>query len=155
MMGRPTKLTQEMGDLICSLISEGKSLRKICALEGMPRISTIMEWVVKGSRGEEKYKDFAEQYVRALELRAEYWAEEIVDISDDDSEDAIFTEDGKRLLNSEFVQRSRLKVDTRKWIMSKLKPKKYGDKQTHEHTGKDGKPIDNTLNIYLHDKPGQ
>jgi hypothetical protein len=140
--GRPTKFTPEVGDLICSLMAEGKSLRKICSLDGHPRLSTVLDWVLKGERGDERYKAFSVQYARAAEMRTEHWAEEILDIADDDSDDAIFTEEGRRVMNSEFIQRSRVKIDTRKWLMSKMKPKKYGEKVVNEHSGINGAPIE-------------
>lgn len=126
--GRSTDFTPELGDTICGLIAEGKSLRKIAELPEYPRVSTIMDWVLKGSRGVEPYVAFSEQYARAMDLRTEYWAEEIIDIADDDTEDRIFNEDGKLCINSEFIQRSKVKIDSRKWLMGKLKPKKYGEK---------------------------
>lgn len=128
--GQPTSFTEEKGDLICGLIAEGKSIRQIVALPDMPVMSTIMLWVLKGVKGEEPYVKFSEQYTHAVEMRTDYWAEEILDISDNDMDDAIFTDDGKRVQNTEFIQRSKLKIETRKWLMGKLKPKKYGDKAT-------------------------
>jgi hypothetical protein len=82
-----------------------------------------------------KYPEFKDLYARAREAQADILGEEILAIADDTSEDEIFieNEDGngqgaKRVMNNEFVQRSRLRVDARKWLMSKLAPKKYGDK---------------------------
>ena len=80
-------------------------------------------------------KDFQEQYARARQRQAEYWAEQIVDIADDSSADTITNERGTEVANSEWINRSRLRVDTRKWLMSKLLPKKYGDKIDVAHTG--------------------
>lgn len=139
--GRPTTFTDDIGDLICGLIAEGQSVRKICQLPDMPVISTVMLWVAKGNRGVEPYVLFSEQYARAMDDRTEYWAEEIIDIADNDSEDEIFTEDGKRVQNGEFIARSRLKIDSRKWLMGKLKPKKYGDKITNELIGDKENPL--------------
>jgi len=134
--GRTTIFTKELGDSICALIAEGKSLRKICALAEYPHISTVLDWAAKGERGDKRYAAFTEQYTRAMEQRTEYWAEEIIDIADDDSEDRIFNEDGKLCINNEFIQRSRVKIDSRKWLMGKLKPKKYGEKTSTELTHK-------------------
>ena len=66
--------------------------------------------------------------------------EDIIDIADDSSQDRIVNEDGKEVMNSEFVQRSRLRVDARKWALSKLNPKKYGDASRLTLEGGD-KPI--------------
>jgi hypothetical protein len=132
--GRPTDFTPELGDLICALICEGYSLRKIAKNDEMPRVSTILDWVMKGTRGDERYEAFSEQYARSLDIRTDNMAEELLEISDDDSLDVGVTEDGKPYVKGEHIQRSRLKVDTRKWLMSKMKPKKYGEKLQQEIT---------------------
>jgi hypothetical protein len=59
--GRPTKYSLEVGDLICALLAEGKSLRTICALKKFPNLSAVLLWVVKGERGDELYQAFSEQ----------------------------------------------------------------------------------------------
>lgn len=76
----------------------------------------------------DKHEYFRKQYARARELQAEYMVNEAFDIADDKSNDTITTEDGRELPNSEWMQRSRLRVDTRKWAASKLLPKVYGDR---------------------------
>ena len=73
---------------------------------------------------------FADQYAHAKRMQADLFAQEIIDICDDDSQDTIIDpESGKERCNNEWVQRSRLKIDTRKWIASKLLPKVYGERQ--------------------------
>ena len=98
----------------------------------MPCVKTVFNWF--GS-----HPEFLQQYARAKEESADALAEEILDIADDGSNDWMIRhdKDGEEgwQLNGEHVQRSRLRVDSRKWIASKLKPKKYGDKTTTEHTG--------------------
>lgn len=126
-MARPSSYCAETTDTICDLLAHGKSLVTICKLDTMPHYSTVMDWIAK-------HPEFAEKYARAREAQAEYMAEEILSIADDDSGDALFTEDGKRVMNSEFVARSRLRVDSRKWLASKLLPKKYGDYQKVDQT---------------------
>lgn len=125
-VGRPTKYTPQLAALICSLIGEGQSLRKICvAVEGMPHLSTVMRWLFEPS----EFRDqFQEQYRRAREMQAEILADEMVDIADDSTEDEIYTDEGKRMLNKEFVQRSKLRVETRQWVAVRLLPKVYGPK---------------------------
>ena len=56
-----------------------------------------------------------------------------MNIADDDSKDVRHGKDGEELLNAEFVQRSRLRIDTRKWLASKLLPKMYGDRKEIEN----------------------
>lgn len=127
--GRPTKYTPKLAALICSLLAEGQSLRKVCALEEMPHISTVMNWLFKPSKFRE---EFVEQYRRARQMQAEVLADEMIDIADDSTEDEIYTDDGRRLLNKEFVQRSKLRVETRQWAAVRLLPKVYGAKPVED-----------------------
>lgn len=130
-MGRMSEYAPEIGDAICELITEGNSVREICAVQEMPAMSTIFRWL-------SVHKEFAEQYARAKEVQTERMADELVEIADDESGDV----SGElRMPNGVAVQRARLKVDTRKWLLSKLQPKKYGDKLDMNLAGKDGGPI--------------
>ena len=133
--GWPVTFTKEIADQICARMASGESLRSICFDENMPPESTVRLWAVDDREG------FAAQYARAREALVEYWADDIVEIADESSNDTIVTESGVRA-DSEWINRSRLRVDTRKWLMSKLAPKKYGDRQSIEHAGKDGGPIE-------------
>lgn len=120
-IGRPTTFSQEIADKICLLIStSNSSLRKICELEGMPCVQTILNW-------KNTLPDFLAQYARAKEEQADFLADEMLEICDDGSNDTIATEKGD-FENKEWTSRSKLRVDTRKWIASKLKPKKYSEK---------------------------
>ena len=119
---------------ICERIAKGESMVSICASEGMPVQSVVYNWLTVDS-------EFAERYARAREQQAEHYLDEIIAISDDVTLDKIVDGEGNERTNNEAIQRSRLKVDTRKWAMSKLAPKKYGDKITQEHTGANGDPI--------------
>lgn len=101
----------------------------------MPSAATVFNWM-------RTYPKFLEQYARAKQESADAMAEEIMDISDDGTND--WMEDqymkGKSpgwKVNGEAVQRSKLRVDTRKWLMSKMKPKKYADKLDVTTNGKD------------------
>ena len=132
--GRPTVYTREVADLICRRMAGGMSLRQACADDGIPPASTVRGWVVDDVDG------FAERYARARMLLAEHWADELVDIADDSASDWIQTSDGERL-NSDHVQRSRLRVDTRKWIVSKMLPKVYGDKLDLNHGVQPDNPL--------------
>lgn len=137
-IGRPSSYTQEIADQICALLSEGKSLRSICKAESMPSAVTVFAWL-------RKHEGFLKQYEKAKEESADALADEMLDIADEASNDWMEDHDkdnpGYRL-NGEAIGRSRLRVDTRKWIASKLKPKKYGDKVQTELTGKDGGPVE-------------
>lgn len=125
-MGRPSDYSPEIADIICERIADGVSLREICRTEAMPSKAAVFRWLAA-------HADFRDQYARAREAQADALADELLDIADDGDNDWMERkgEDGQSLgwrENGEAIQRSRLRVDTRKWIASKLKPKKYGDK---------------------------
>lgn len=124
--GRPTTYNEETATLICARMSEGESLRSICRDPSMPALSTVFLWIGK-------FPQFSEQYKLAMAARADAMFEELFDIADDGQNDwmEIQDKDGDCVgwkLNGEHVQRSRLRIDTRKWALSKMMPKKYGDK---------------------------
>jgi hypothetical protein len=124
--GRPTIFTQELADKICLRISEGESLRAICRDEDMPSCSSVFRWLL-----DEDKKSFWEQYEKARNVQAEIMFEELLEIADDGSNDWMEKErDGQTsyFINGEAVSRSRLRVDTRKWFLSKVLPKKFGEK---------------------------
>jgi hypothetical protein len=137
--GRPTLYTEAVAAEVCSRLATGETLRCICKDEHIPAASTVIGWALEDREG------FSERYARAREMQREVWADEITDISDDGSNDWMKREnkDGSDayLLNGEHVQRSKLRVDSRKWLLSKLEPKKYGDRTHIEATGKDGKDL--------------
>jgi hypothetical protein len=139
--GRPTKHSAGLASHICALLAEGKSLREICRDENMPAESTVRLWVVDDRDG------FSAQYARAREAQADYWAEQIVEIADDGSNDTYTDKDGNERTDQEVIARSRLRVDTRKWLMARMAPKRYGDKITQEVTGADGAPLVPIINL--------
>ena len=120
-------------EFVCSELALGKSLRSILdADDKLPSASTFLDWI-----GADSF--LAEQYAHARQMAYELLADEIVAIAD---ENYTTDEHGVReRLSSEAIQRNRLRVDTRKWMLSKMLPKVYGDKIQTEHTGKDGGPI--------------
>lgn len=111
--GRPSEYTPERAAEICQRIADGKSLKTISAEPGMPDDYTILRWL-------DRNEEFRVQYARARDRRVEKMAEEILSISDDPNEDP---------------QSRRVRVDARKWLMSKWAPKKYGDKLEVEQHG--------------------
>lgn len=123
--GRPSTYTPKIAETICHRIILGEPVRQICADDDMPAESTVYLWLIQ-------HDDFSEQYARAKEAQAERFAEELLDISDDGRNDWIEREnkDGStyEALNGEAIQRSKLRVETRKWLMGKMRPKKYGDR---------------------------
>lgn len=131
--GRPTKYSAEVADSICERLMQGESLLSICRDESMPGKTAVFNWLAR-------YQEFADKYARAKATQADYMAEEILEIADDAERD--YTEGGQ--FNGENVQRARLRVDTRKWLMSKLQPKKYSERHQVEHSGSIGRDL-NTL----------
>lgn len=121
-MGRPSDYSQETIDIICQRLADGESLRKVCLDEAMPGLSTVMRWLA-----DESHAKFREQYVRAREAQADKLADEILSIADDGQNDTYLTETGLAT-NHDVIARSRLRVDARKWLASKMAPKKYGEK---------------------------
>lgn len=124
--GRPSDYTPAIAEAICLRLAEGESLRSICSDEDMPSKQAALRWLTK-------HEEFRSQYVRAKEQGAEALAEEMFDIADDGSNDWMEKKDkdGEAIgwqLNGEHVRRSQLRIDTRKWYLSKIMPKKYGDK---------------------------
>ncbi len=133
-MGRHAVYGQDTRDEICRRISIGESLISICKSEGMPDKSTVLDWLFKEP-------DFVAQYARAREAQAEHYLDEIIEISDDSMLDTEMGEDGIERTNHEVVARARLRVDTRKWAMSKLAPKKYGDRIENRLADADGNAL--------------
>lgn len=126
-MGRPSEYAQAIADEICERIADGESLRKICADENLPCKSTVFKWL-------SGVQSFADQYTRAREAQADTMADEIIEISDDGFNDTYVDENGNRRTDQDVIGRSRLRVDARKWLASKMAPKKYGDRQAIDLT---------------------
>jgi hypothetical protein len=118
--GDGSKFTQDMADRICEGIASGNSLRRVCLGLGINH-ATVMDW-------RRDREDFANQYATARLSQVESLVDEILEISDDSSQDFIETEDGRTVADHEHINRSRLRVDTRKWYASKVAPKLYGEK---------------------------
>lgn len=117
MTGRPTIYTENLATEILTRISMGESVRRISMDKDMPSQQCIYEWIFKDLNG------FGEKYAQAKAECMELKGEEIEDIAD-----LVEPEAAK-------VAKARLQIDTKKWVMSKLAPKKYGDRQIQEHTG--------------------
>ena len=133
--GRPTIYTPELVTDICVRLAGGESLRAICRDGSMPAESTVRGWVKDDREG------FPAQYARARDIGLDAMADELLAIADDGSNDTYKTDDGKVIVDHDHIQRSRLRVDTRKWLLSKMAPKRYGDRQHLEMTGAGDGPI--------------
>ena len=121
--GRPSLYTDALAAEICRRLAEGETLRSVCRDKAMPDKATILRWLA-----DKKKADFREQYVYAREMQADALFDEALEIADDASGDWTEDKDGKKVVDHENIQRSRLRVDTRKWAAGKMAPKKYGDK---------------------------
>ena len=124
--GRPSTYNEETADQICNeLACSDRGLVAICAGDHMPAERTVYQWLAA-------HEEFAQKYARAKEMQGEFLAAQILSISDDGSADMVtrYREDGTeyQVVDQEHIQRSRLRVDSRKWLASKLAPKKYGDR---------------------------
>ena len=126
--GRPSKYTEAIAAEICSRLAGGESLNAICSDPHIPPESTVREWVDDDRGGDENGPGFAARYMRARNAGYERMADEIIAISDADC-----TVDGQP--DNALVQQARLRVDTRKWLLSKMLPKRYGDRITAEIAG--------------------
>lgn len=127
--GRPTIYTKDVADTICGRIVAGESLRRICADDDMPAASSVFKWLREND-------EFSQQYAKAKEEQAEGFADELVSIADEREYEKVEV-DGVPLavkFDATAVARNRLRVDTRKWVASKLLPKKYGERSQVDHT---------------------
>jgi len=128
--------SQEVGDRICADLAKGMTLRQVCRQEGMPSHSTVIQWAL-----DDVGPGFADQYARARQVGYMVMAEDLTEIADDGVNDWMEVETGKQP-DHEHIQRSKLRVDTRKWLLSKALPKVYGDKLQTQALGADGNPAD-------------
>ena len=124
--GRPSDYLVEVADDICSLLASGESLNSICKRKGFPSRNTVYRWL-------REYKDFRDNYARATDDRAESIFEEMLEIADGAEAETA------------SIAKARLQIDARKWILSRMNPKKFSDKQSIEHTGPNGGDINVTI----------
>lgn len=125
------KYTPELADTICEGLAEGKGLPEVCrGLKITSRV--VMNWLIK-------YPEFLEHYKLARDVQAEVLAAEILEIADDKEGDSkvVTRPNGTtyQQIDYENINRSRLRVDARKWYAAHVAPKKYGDRQMVEVSG--------------------
>lgn len=124
--GRPSDYNEQTVSIICLRLAEGESLNEICRSDDMPAKGTVFRWLAQ-------HPEFQDRYARAREVQADAIFEEILEIADDGQNDWMERNgkddaDAGWVLNGEHLQRSRLRIDARKWVAGKLRPKVYGDK---------------------------
>lgn len=112
-MGRPTDFTSELANAICERLAEGESLRSICQPDDMPAESTVRAWAKDDRDG------FYAQYTRARDLGLDCMADRVLADADTATDASL----------------GRLKMDARRWYLSKMAPKRYGEKVEVEHAG--------------------
>lgn len=134
--GRTTSYTKAMGEFICEqLAMTERSLRSICAELGIHH-TKVLYWAEFPD--EESRPGFAEMYKRARQIQAEAMFDEIRSIADDSSKDKTKKNIGGKMVevvDHEHIMRDKLRVDSRKWILSKMKPERFGDAIKVDHTG--------------------
>lgn len=124
-MTTKTLYSEALTDRICELVENGMPLSRVCKMEDMPTAHTVYAWL-------RKYPEFLEKYSVSKNTQLEMLAEEILEIADDTTEDRG---------NSTKVNRDRLRVDTRKFLLEKLRPDKFGVRSKTEITGDGGGPL--------------
>lgn len=135
-LGRPECFTAELSKEICDRLMIGESLTSICKDDHIPSLRTVCSWLLMADK-DEKYASFFQHYEEARRVQAEILVDQMHDIADDGVNDYVerklkggitmITADG------EHIQRSRLRVDTRKWTAEKMLPKKYGQTSVQKH----------------------
>lgn len=140
MTGRPSEFTQETADAICARLGDGESLRSICRDDAFPAQSTVFRWLA-----DDRFVAFREQYTRARETQADTIFDQMLELADTClvGEKVEKDADGKvvKVTSGDMIERSRLGIETRKWVLGKMAPKKYSDRHQVEHSGPDGGPI--------------
>lgn len=121
-VGRPSKFTQTLADDICERIANGESLRNICRDKSMPDKTTVLRWV-------DDNNDFCDQYARACARREDSFFDDLIEIADSVTADAA------------EVAKARVQIDARKWVLSRMNPKKYGDRVQQEVSGSIGAEV--------------
>lgn len=118
---------------ILDRLSETGSLRRVCAELHVSR-NSIIPWVTDNTEG------FGDAYARAKEHGIDMLVEETLDIADDGTNDYMEGKHGPEL-DSEHIQRSKIRVETRRWLAERMAPRKYGVLNKHEVSGTNGGPV--------------
>jgi hypothetical protein len=137
--------TEEVADIICERIADGESLKAICEDPAMPSKATVFKWL-------SEQPTFSDKYALAREAQSDALFDDILSIADDGRNDWMqknFGEETRWVENGEAIRRSQLRIDARKWMASKLKPKKYGERLDLNHSGSIASIADDTLDARL------
>lgn len=118
---RPFDYRQDIADEICRDLAAGMSLSQICLNETMPLRQRVYLWLLEN-------ETFRDNYVRARDAYADVVFDDCMDIADRASNDFTIDSEGNIVVDHEAINRAKLMIDTRKWMLGKMKPKKYGEK---------------------------
>lgn len=142
MAGKRGTRTRDAAPDILERVSRGESLRKACEANGL-RDSAFLNRCADDAK-------LSEQYARAKATGLELLAEQLLEISDtplEGTETTIKADGGVEVKTGDMLGHRKLQIDTRKWLLSKLLPKKYGDKVDLNHAGKDGGPLEFVVKV--------
>ena len=127
-MGRPTRYTPERAKALCRRLAAGESLLNICKDPKQPARATVYKWI-------HAQPEFVDTYALAREMYADYVFDGLLEICDNPK------------LASQDVQKAKLQIDTRKWCLARISPKKYSEKAMLEVTGADGGPLETIIYV--------
>jgi hypothetical protein len=140
--------SDELVATILNRVAKGEPLSKVCDQPDMPTRKSFFEWLSKDATMVEAYK-------LATEMRADLYAEEILEIADDGTRDYKADSEGREVVDHDHIARARLRVEARKWYVSKLAPKKYGDKVDLNHGGQEGNPLTALFGLLVDNSNGR
>lgn len=130
--GRPAIYSDALAKELCLRIANGRSLSSVCRDKDMPSRSLVYDWLA-----DEDKKEFMDRYREADLQRADFHADEMIEIADSVEPDTA------------EVAKARLQIDTRKWQVARMNATKYGDKQQVDNVSSDGsmKPVFNIVGV--------
>jgi transposase-like protein len=128
-MGRPSQYSTELIEAICERLSNGEPLAQICRDDGMPKVTTLWNWM-NDQQDVERASFVSESIARAREAGEEQMALDCLNIADNNGKDMRVLESGMEVVDSDVVQRAKLRIDTRLKLLAKWNPKKWGEKQS-------------------------
>lgn len=129
--GRPSIYTDELADRICAELAKGRSLLSICREDWTPEYQTVTRWAREDRKPDgapEGHEGFGAKYARAREDQAEYDADRI----------RALAEAMEQCTSRDQVAGLTAAANEYRWLAGKRKPRTFGDRQTHEHTGEGG-----------------
>lgn len=125
---------QEAIQKVLAGLSIGTPLTIICSEDGFPSDDTVRDWA-------DKDDELARAIARAREAGFDRIAQDALDIADETKHDTKKREDGSECADTEWISRSKLRVETRLKLLAKWDPKRYGDAMLHKHADADGEKI--------------